>query len=73
MAFSAEGPLVLSNGGTKGGVTTLFVHAYVNVPAPTAIVTTVKISKIHNGRNGLKAVGSIPKIAGAPARSPRSN
>jgi hypothetical protein len=62
--FKATGPLVLFNGGVKGGVSTLFVHAYVNVPAPTAIVTTVKISKVHNGRYGLKAVGSIPKIAG---------
>jgi hypothetical protein len=62
--FSATGPLVMFNGGVKGGVTTFYVHAYVAVPAPTAIVTTVKISKIHNGRYGLKAVGTIPKIAG---------
>lgn len=62
--FKATGPLVLFNGGTKGGTTTLYVHAYVNVPAPTAIVTTVKISKVHNGRYGLKSVASIPKIAG---------
>ncbi|HEY5053661.1 MAG TPA: hypothetical protein VII45_09665 [Solirubrobacterales bacterium] len=62
--FNATGPLVVFNGGTKGGVTTLFVHAYVAVPAPTAIVTTVKITKIHNGRYGMKASGSIPKIAG---------
>jgi hypothetical protein len=62
--FTAEGPLVLFNGGVQGNTTTLFVHAYVNVPAPTAIVTTVKITKIHNGRYGLKSVGTIPKIAG---------
>jgi len=62
--FSATGPLVFFNGGTKGGTTTLFIHAYVAVPTPTAIVTTVKISKTHNGRYGLKSIASIPKIAG---------
>jgi hypothetical protein len=28
-----------------------------------AIVTTVKIKKVHNGRYGLQSVASIPKIA----------
>lgn len=56
--------LTVFNGGTKGGVTTLFIHAYITVPTPVAVVTTVKISKIHNGRYGLKSVASIPKIAG---------
>jgi hypothetical protein len=57
-------PLTLFNGGEKGGVTTLFVHAYITVPTPAAIVTTVKVKKIHNGRYGLESVASIPKIAG---------
>lgn len=56
--------LIVFNGGTKGGVTTFFIHAYITVPTPAAIVTTVKIKKIHNGRYGLKSVASIPKIAG---------
>jgi hypothetical protein len=29
-----------------------------------AIVTTLKIKKVHNGRYGLKTVATIPKIAG---------
>ena len=62
--FSAKGPLVLFNGGVRGGVTTIFIHAYVSVPAPTAIVTTVKIKKIHKGPFGTRAVARIPKIAG---------
>ena len=62
--FSAKGPLVLFNGGKQGNTTTLYVHAYVAVPAPTAIVTTVKITKIHNGRYGTKSVATVPKIAG---------
>jgi hypothetical protein len=56
--------LLVFNGGFKGGVTTLFIHAYITVPTPAAVVTTVKISKIHNGRYGTKSVASIPKIAG---------
>lgn len=56
--------LLMFNGGFKGGVTTLFVHAYITVPVPAAIVTTVKIKKINKGRYGLLSVASIPKIAG---------
>jgi hypothetical protein len=62
--FNASGPLVLFNGGVKGGVTTMFIHAYVNVPAPTAIVTTVKIKKINKGHFGTRAIAGVPKIAG---------
>lgn len=56
--------LLVFNGGTGGGKTTLFIHAYITVPTPAAIVTTVKIKKIHHGRYGLLSVASIPKIAG---------
>jgi len=56
--------LLVFNGGTKGGVTTFYIHAYLTVPVPAAVVTTVKIKKIHKGRYGLLATGSIPKIAG---------
>jgi hypothetical protein len=56
--------LIVFNGGTKGGTTTLFIHAYITVPTPAAIVTTVKIKKIHKGRYGLLSIASIPKIAG---------
>jgi hypothetical protein len=62
--FTASGPLVLFNGGVKGGTTTMFIHAYVSVPAPTAIVTPVKITKIRKGRYGTRAVARIPVIAG---------
>ena len=46
--------LIVFNGGIKGGTTTLYIHAYLTVPTPAAIVTTVKIKKIHNGRYGLE-------------------
>jgi hypothetical protein len=62
--FSSTGPLVLFNGGVRHGVTTILIHAYVKVPAPTAIVTTVRVKKIHAGRYGTRAVAAIPRIAG---------
>jgi hypothetical protein len=56
--------LLLINGGTSGGTTTWYVHAYFNAPITGAIVTTVKITKISKGRYGTLSVASIPKIAG---------
>jgi hypothetical protein len=56
--------LLVFNGGESGGVVTLYIHAYITVPTPAAIVTTVKIKKIHNGRYGLLSTATIPKIAG---------
>lgn len=58
--FSAHGPLVLFSGGPG----MLLVHAYVNVPLPTALVTKVAISKVKNGRFGTKYLARIPTIAG---------
>jgi hypothetical protein len=58
-----DSKLLVINGGTSGGKTTLFIHAYFSAPVTGAIVTTVKIKKVHNGRYGLKSVASIPKIA----------
>jgi hypothetical protein len=60
----AKSKIIAFNGGFKGGVTTLYIHAYLTVPTPAAIVTTVKVKKIHAGRYGLEAKSSIPKIAG---------
>ena len=56
--------LLVFNGGKSGGTTTLYIHAYFSAPVTGAIVTTVKIKKISNGRYGLKSVATIPKIAG---------
>jgi hypothetical protein len=55
--------LLVFNGGVSGATTTLYIHVYFSKPVPGAIVTTVKITKIHNGRYGLKSVATIPKIA----------
>ena len=55
--------LTVFNGGQKGGTTTFYIHAFFTAPITGAIVTTVKIKKIHNGRYGLKSVATIPRIA----------
>jgi hypothetical protein len=62
--FTATGPVYAFNGGVAGGVTTLYIHGYVNVPAPTAVVVTVKITRIDRGRFGIHAVAAVPEIAG---------
>jgi len=61
--FTATGPLLLFNGGVRGGKTRMYIHAYVNVPTPTAIVTRVVIKKIKKGRYGTRAIATIPRIA----------
>ncbi|MFL5834810.1 MAG: hypothetical protein ACJ76B_12660 [Solirubrobacterales bacterium] len=60
----AHSELLAFNGGVKGGVTTILVHAYLNAPVVAAVVTTVKVKKIHKGRYGLESVAAVPKIAG---------
>jgi hypothetical protein len=61
--FSAKGPIVLFNGGVHAGSTLLFVHAYVAVPVPTAVVATARISRIQRGHYGIHTVSQIPAIA----------
>lgn len=61
--FNARGPLVLFNGGMKNGRALMLIHAYISVPAPTAIVTPVVISREHKGPYRLHSVTSVPLIA----------
>jgi hypothetical protein len=63
--FDAVGPIVLFNGGVRGGTTTIYAHAYVSVPAPTAVIVTVKAVKEDDGPYGLHTVATVPLIAGA--------
>jgi hypothetical protein len=62
--FIAKSKLLAFNGGFSGGKTTILIHAYLSSPVSAAVVTTVKIQKISNGRYGTKSIASIPKIAG---------
>jgi len=57
-------PLTLFNGGTRGGKTTLFIHSFITVPTPAAIVTTVTIKKVRKGRFGYHTIAKVPVIAG---------
>jgi hypothetical protein len=60
----STGPVVLFNGGERNGVVTVFAHAYVNVPAPTAVVATVRVSRVSKEGLGLHVEIEVPKIAG---------
>ena len=59
-----RGDLIVYNAGRKDGVMTLYAVAFVDVPAPTAIVTPVEIRKIRGDRYGSRAVAKTPVIAG---------
>ncbi len=62
--FSSTGPLLLFNAGVQGKTTNVLLHAYVDVPAPTAVVVPAQITRIHRGTYGLEITAQIPKIAG---------
>lgn len=59
-----ESPLTFFNGGVKGNTTTLYVHAFITVPVPAAIVTTVRLEELRRGPYGLRIESEVPVIAG---------
>ena len=69
--FSSTGPLVLFNGGVHGKTTSVLLHAYVDVPAPTAIVVPATVTRIHKGRFGLHLEARVPRIAGGAGSATR--
>lgn len=71
--FNARGPLIVFNGGKRGNSTMLYVHVYANVPAPTAFITPVKVTKINKGKYGNKVVANIPVIAGGAGSTIKFN
>jgi hypothetical protein len=54
-------PLKVFNGGERGGKVKLLIHTFITVPAPTAIVTDVTITRKGGG---LHSVAKIAAIAG---------
>lgn len=62
--FPMKSHAMAFNGGVKGGVTTILIHAFLGIPVSAAVVITVKITKIHKGRYGTKWVATVPVIAG---------
>lgn len=59
--IKVHSPLLVFNGGEKGGKVTLFIHTFITVPVPAAIVTTVTIKR---SGSGIKSVAKIPQIVG---------
>ncbi len=57
-------PITIFNGGVKGGTTTMLFHAFITVPTPAAIVSTLEFTRVKAGRYGLRGVAAIPAIAG---------
>jgi len=62
--FTSTGSMLLFNGGERHGTVTVLAHAYVNVPAPTAVVATVEIRRVDKGAYGMHIEVQVPKIAG---------
>lgn len=62
--MTERGPVTIYNGELEDGVRKLYVYAYVHVPVPAAIVSTIEIKRIHEGRYGSQAVIKVPVIAG---------
>jgi hypothetical protein len=62
--IDVHSPLLIFNGGTKGNKTILYIHTFITVPVPAAIVTTLTIKKIHKGPYGYQTVARIPQIVG---------
>lgn len=59
--INVPSPLTVFNGGEKGGKITLLIHIFITVPAPTAVVTTVTISRKGTG---IHSIAKIPVVAG---------
>ena len=62
--FLVTSKMVAFNGGTAGGKTKIFIHAFLATPVSAAVVITVEVRKVRKGRYGLEAVAKVPKIAG---------
>lgn len=62
--LTASGPLLLFNGGEQGGVTTFYIHTYVSIPVPTAVVITGRARRVSDGPYGIRIDASVPAIAG---------
>jgi hypothetical protein len=59
--IKVHSPLTIFNGGEKGGKITLYFHIFITVPAPTAVVTTVTITRKGSG---IHSVAKVPVVAG---------
>ncbi len=60
--------LTLFMGDAREGVATMFLHAYLPIPTPQAVVAPVQLKRIHSGRYGTRLTVSLPRIAGGKGR-----
>lgn len=58
----ASSPLTIFNAPPLHGNPAVYVHAYTTVGGPAAIVISVEIQRVDDGRYGFKTVADIPKI-----------
>lgn len=54
-------PLTVVHGGTRNGETTLYLHTFVTIPTPAAVVAKMTIRRFGSG---LRSLTRIPPIAG---------
>lgn len=63
LPFIARSKLFAFNVGVKHGAPTILLHAYLPSPVSMAVLATVGVTKIHQGRYGTKWLFVFPKIA----------
>lgn len=68
---STRGRTFVLNGGVHQRVTTLLIYSYFTAPVPAAVVNSIEIRRIRDGRYGLKATLPLPVIAGGSGSTTR--
>jgi hypothetical protein len=61
--INAKGVLLAFNGPTVGGRAEMLFYAYVDVPAPTALVVVAKLAK-DSGKYAYRISATVPKLVG---------
>jgi hypothetical protein len=61
--INAKGVLLAFNGPTVGGYPEMLFYAYVDVPAPTALVVVAKLAK-DSGKYAYKVTATVPELVG---------
>lgn len=62
--IDVSSPLTVFNGPSSANRWTVYLHAFITVPVPAAIVFTIEIERINNGPYGYRVETDFPKIAG---------
>jgi hypothetical protein len=62
--IEASSPITFFNGPPIGGDPTVIAHAYLAIPAPTAILVRFRIRRLPTGYFGTKIEANVPELAG---------